>query len=97
QIEATSQRPGWLVLDRWLSAQATGRLAWLTRGATRVAIVALLIALAVAVVVIVGSQRWLPPPYGLAKPGLVVYGWGDHLFVMNGDGSGRRQLTSVTD
>ena len=24
QIEATSQRPGWLVLDRWLPAQATG-------------------------------------------------------------------------
>ena len=57
------------------------------------ALAALLIAIAVAAIVIVGSQRRLPPPFGLAKPGLVVYTWADHLFAMNADGSGRRQLT----
>ena len=75
------------------SAQTTVRLAWVMRGSARVAIVALLIALAVAAIVIVGSQRRLPPPFGLARPGLVVYTWADHLFAMNADGSGRRQLT----
>ena len=69
QIGATSQRPGWLVPDRWLSAQATVRLAWVMRGSARLALAALLIAIAVAAVVIVGSQRRLPPPFGLAKTG----------------------------
>jgi dipeptidyl aminopeptidase/acylaminoacyl peptidase len=93
QIGVTRQRPGWLVVDRWFSAQATVRLAWVMRGSARVALVALLIAIAVAAVVLVGSQRRLPPPYGLARPGLIVYNWTDHLFVKNADGSGRRQLT----
>ena len=94
QIGATRQRPGWLVPERWFSAQATVRLARVMRGSARLALAALLIAIAVAVVVIVGSQRRLPPPFGLAKPGLIVYNWAGHLFVMNADGSGRRQLTS---
>jgi dipeptidyl aminopeptidase/acylaminoacyl peptidase len=93
QIAATRQRPGWLVVDRWLPAQGTGRLAWVMRGSGRLALAVFLIAIAVAAIVIVGSQRRLPPPYGLAKPGLVVYNWADHLFVVNADGSARRQLT----
>jgi TolB protein len=93
QIGATGQRPGWLVPDRWFPAQTTFRLAWAMRGSARVALVALLIAIAVAAIVIVGSQRRLPPPFGLARPGLIVAAWGDHLFAMNADGSGRRQLT----
>ena len=72
QIGATRQRPGWLVPERWFSAQATGRVARVMRGGARLALVALLIAIAVAMVVIVGSQRRLPPPFGLARPGLVV-------------------------
>jgi TolB protein len=63
------------------------------RGSARLALAALLIAIAVAAIVIVGSQRRLPPPYGLARPGLIVYDWADHLFVMSSGGSGRRQLT----
>jgi hypothetical protein len=42
-------------------------------GTTRVAIAALLIALAVAAILIVGSQHRLPPPCRPARPGLVVY------------------------
>jgi Tol biopolymer transport system component len=93
QIGTTRQRPGWLVPDRWFPAQATFRLLWSTRGSARLAVAALLIAIAVALVVIVGSQRRLPPPFGLARPGLIAYNWAGHLFVMNADGTGRRQLT----
>ncbi len=93
QVEATSQRPGWLVPDRWLSAQATVRLAWLTRGSARLALAALLIAIAVAAILIVGSQRRLPPPFGLARPGLVAFVSSGHVFTMNADGTERRQLT----
>ena len=93
QIGTTRQRPGWLIPDRWFPAQATFRSVWLTRGSARLVLAALLIAIAVAVVVIVGSQRRLPPPFGLARPGLIAYNWAGHLFVMNADGTGRRQLT----
>ena len=94
QIGATRQRPGWLVPERWFSPQATNRMATVMRGSARLALAALLIAVAVAAILIVGSQRRLPSPFGLARPGLIVYDWDGHLFVMNADGTGRRQLTS---
>lgn len=93
EIGTTSQRSGWLVPDRWFAAQTRVRLTWALRGGARVALVVLLVAIAVATIVIVGSQPRLPPPFGLARPGLVVYTSFDHLYVMNVDGSGRRQLT----
>ena len=36
----------------------------------------------------------MPPPFGLAKPGLVAFDSGGDIFVSNADGSGRLQLTS---
>ena len=93
QIEATNQRSGWLVPDRWLSAAATVRLARVRRGSVRVAFAALLIAIAAAVVLMVGSQRRLPPPFGLAKAGLIAFVSSGHVFTMNVDGMERRQLT----
>ena len=93
QIGATKRRPGWLVRDRWLAAQTTVALAWVMRGSARVALVALLVGIAVAAAVIVGSQRRLPPPFGLARPGLIVFSSSGHLFTMHPDGSGRTQLT----
>jgi hypothetical protein len=58
----------------------------------RLVLAALLIAIAVAIVVIVGSQRRLPPPFGLKPGSCIVYNWAGHLFVVNVDGTGRRQL-----
>jgi hypothetical protein len=60
-------------------------------------IVALLIASAVTVGLIVGSQHRLPPPFGLAKPGLIAIDPGGHIYVENPDGTGRVQLTSGPD
>jgi TolB protein len=93
QIGATSQRPGWLIPDRWFAPRTKVRLTWVIRGVARVALVALLIAITLATIVIVGSRPRLPSPFGLARPGLVAYTSLDHLYVVNVDGSGRRQLT----
>jgi TolB protein len=74
-------------------AQAQDRVTSATRASARLVLVALLIAIAFAAVVTIGSRHRVPPPFGPARPGLVVYTWDDHLFAMNADGSERRQLT----
>ena len=43
---------------------------------------------------LVGSRHRLPPPFGLARPGLIAFDSGGDIFVSNADGTGRRQLTS---
>ena len=80
---AASQRPGWMVPERWLSMSAISeRLTAAPRLPLRtIGVVALLIlALAVAVL-IVGGQRRLPRPYGPADNGLVVYASGSDIYV----------------
>ena len=58
------------------------------------ATLALLVALSLAAVAIVGSIHRVPPPFGLAKPGLIAFDSGGDIFVSNADGSNGRQLTS---
>ena len=56
-------------------------------------IVGLLLALAVAIA-LVGSQRRLPPPFGLAAPGVVAFVADGDLWTANPDGSNRVRLTT---
>ena len=73
---ATSQRPGWMVPERWYSMSAISeRLTTAPRIPLRtIGVVALLILVLVAAALIVaGQQRRLPLPYGPAGNGLVVY------------------------
>ena len=93
EIDATNQRPGWLVPDRWFTPHTTVRLGMGLRVGVRVAFVVLLIGMAVAALVIAGSQRRLPPP-GLAKPGLIVFTLSGDIYEANPDGTSRRQLTA---
>jgi TolB protein len=63
--------------------------------AVRVAfLVLVLVSLAIAIGVVVGSQRRLPPPFGLARPGLIAFDLSGDIYVANPDGSGRTQLTA---
>jgi len=76
RTEATSQRPGWMVPERWFSMSAISeRLTAAPRFPTRtIGFVALLILVLAAAVFLAGSrQRQLPLPYGPAGNGLVVY------------------------
>jgi Tol biopolymer transport system component len=89
----TRPLPVWLVPERWLPRQLTARLQPLPRLAPILLLIGLLLALAVAIFV-VGSQRRLPPPFGLAAPGSVAFVADGHLWTTNRDGSNRLQLTS---
>ncbi len=64
------------------------------RAVAVLATLALLIALSLGAIAIVGSIHRVPPPFGLAGPGLIAFDSGGDIFVSNADGTDRRQLTS---
>jgi Tol biopolymer transport system component len=94
QTNRVRRRPGWLLRDRWLSPQATTRFAVASRTVTWAALLALVAAAIIAGLVLVGSQHRPPPPFGIARPGLIAFDSDGRIFVANADGTGRRQLTS---
>ena len=96
-IEATRQRPGWLRLEWWLPARLADRAKWASRTAIVLAAVALMLALAIALGVFIGSRHRLPQPLGLAKPGLIAFELNGDIYLANADGTGRTQLTSGQD
>ena len=75
---------------------AIGRspMPWRFGLATNLVILLLLVALAVAALAFVGSIQRLPPPYGLARAGLIAFDAGGDIVVAKADGTDRRQLTS---
>jgi Tol biopolymer transport system component len=89
----TRPLPGWLSRERWLPTQLTARFQPIPRLAPVLLLIGLLVAVAI-VIVVVGSQRRLPPPFGLAAPGYVAFVADGHLWTANPDGSNRLQLTS---
>ena len=78
----------------WQPDWMTGRWARTRGAASAFVLLAVLVALAIAFGVIVGSRPRVPPPFGLAKPGLVAFALAGDIYVANADGTGRRQLTS---
>jgi hypothetical protein len=71
---ATRQRPWWSSAERWLPMDLTTRANALTppRIGRPLIVAFLLIALLAAAIVIVGTRRHVPPPYGLARNGAIV-------------------------
>jgi Tol biopolymer transport system component len=70
------QRPAWRFLERWLSVDITARAPAFSgrRVPVRMLAVVALVVLAIAAATLyVGSQRRLPPPFGPAANGLIVY------------------------
>ena len=61
------------------------------------AMLVLLLLLASALLLFVGSQPRVPAPRGLAKPGLVAFDSGGHIYVQNVDGSNSHELTFGPD
>lgn len=74
----TRQRPAWSSLERWLPMQTTLRLAPVPRIAWLLVVVALIAAFAAAVLVVGSRQRHLPPPFGPARNGAILYGGSDN-------------------
>jgi len=80
----TRQRPRWTFLERWLPMDtAVTRPANRMRVPLRPLVVILIVGalLAAATAFFVSAQRRVPPPYGLAENGRIVYGSGGDLFV----------------
>jgi hypothetical protein len=71
---ATRQRPWWSSPERWLPMDLTTRANALTppRIGRSLLIAFLLVALLAAAIVIVGTRRQVPPPFGLARNGAIV-------------------------
>jgi Tol biopolymer transport system component len=88
---ATRQRPRWTFLERWLpmGAIARRRVFLPTIPWRPIVVAAALIALVAAGLLFVGSQRHVPPPFGPARNGALVFDSG-------GDIAGRDSLTGTS-
>ena len=78
-----AQRPAWMFLERWLPMSAitlrqTLAVPRMWRTAGLLVILALLLA---AALIAIGSQRRLPPPFGLAANGSLTYSKGGDIYV----------------
>jgi Tol biopolymer transport system component len=76
-----AQRPGWAIPERWLPMQLTMQRAPAMRPLASLALVALLIAALAAAAILVGSQRRLPEPFGIARNGAIVFEREGDLFI----------------
>jgi Tol biopolymer transport system component len=72
---ATRQRPRWAFLERWfpMGALARRRLFVPVIPYRPILVAILLVALLVATAVLIGAQHRVPPPFGVARNGLVAY------------------------
>jgi Tol biopolymer transport system component len=95
RLPTVRQRPRWSFVGRWLPARAVlPRPAFASALPTPVIAITVLLLLALALAAIfVGSQRRLPPPFGLARPGAIAYVADGEIWRANADGTGATQLT----
>jgi Tol biopolymer transport system component len=81
----TRQRPAWTLPERWLPMLDVARQPVIApRMPWRQAAIALLVlalAIAALVALVVGTQRRIPPPYGLAQNGLIAFDRAGDIFV----------------
>src|SRR5262245_7424887 len=76
------QRPGWTLPERWIPMQLTMARTPSLRPILALVMLALLIVALVATALFVGSQRRpLPPPFGPASNGAIVFDEGGNLFI----------------
>jgi len=96
---ATRQRPWWSSPERWLPMDATfsRRLAPAFRPAWILILVAVLLLATIAIAVLLaGSPRRLPPPYGPARNGVLVFADRGDIVAMSPDGPHHAVITGPT-
>ncbi|MEP6639805.1 MAG: hypothetical protein ABJC39_10690 [Chloroflexota bacterium] len=85
--------PTWRLPERWIPDwRGTPFLPDVRLGP--VLLIGLLVLLAAALLVVVGSQRHTPPSFGVAVNGLIAYDTFDKIYVANGDGTGVMPLVT---
>lgn len=92
QTAGIRQRPAWTFPERWLPMDlATRRLPFAAVPFRALIVLALVLILAAAALLVaVGSQHRLPPPFGLARTGPIAYTSGGDIFIRDSvDSPGR--------
>lgn len=100
QTARTRQRPRWTFLERWLPVDTTlPRPMLFGRTVPMRALLALVVlaSLLATAAVYIGSQQRLPPPYGLADNGRLVFGMDGDLYVADALGQTPRLLLGGPD
>jgi WD40-like Beta Propeller Repeat len=93
RTKQTRRLPSWAILERWLPMQTTYRFGAVPKAAILLVVLGLLVAVAGAVAVGQQDTR-LPSPTGLARNGLIAFDLDGDIWVVEPDGTGRRQLTT---
>lgn len=95
RLDATPQKPRRIVDWPWSSGLPGVPRMWPRVPGPAVAALAIvaLLAATMAIGVLVTAHR-LPPPFGLARPGLIAFDAGGDVFVANADGTGRHAVTT---
>jgi Tol biopolymer transport system component len=70
-------RPAWLLPERWIPMELTMRQLRLPREARYIALLLVLILMATAALLVAGSQRHVPAPFGPAKNGSIYFATND--------------------
>jgi len=99
RVDVVRQRAWWSSPERWLPMDLTARASTLPRprlGPMLVA-VALLVTLVVGALLVIGSSRRVPPPFGTARNGLIGTGDNGDIMLVNADGSGLRTVVAGPD
>jgi Tol biopolymer transport system component len=90
----TSQRPGWIIPERWIPMQLTMSRAIIPRPLVLLFAVALLAVALTAVALFAGAFRPSPaPPFGLAANGQIAFDSNGAIVLANADGSSPRPLS----
>ena len=96
----TRQRPRWTFIERWLPMGVIARrpVFFPTIPWRAIVVVAALVALLATALFVVGSQRRVPPPFGLARNGALVFDAGGDIYVRDAiEGTSRPLVTGPTD
>ena len=86
ETSATRQRPGWTLVGWWLPASVTAPTSpsALPKFGRLVLVGLIILALVIAAIVAVGSrEQRLPPPFGLARNGIVITAIGGQLYTVD--------------
>lgn len=94
QAARTRRRPTWRIPERWLPVDTTLRLQRMPRLAPVLVVLGLLLIAALVALVVAGSPRRLPAPYGLADNGRLAYISDGQVWTANPDGSDAHAITS---
>ena len=83
----TRPLPAWRIPERWIPMQLALRFQPRLRFSPTLVVVALLIVAVVTAVILVGTQRRLPPPFGIADNGRIAFTFDGRLVTQNPDGT----------